>query len=140
FYRPSDCQTANQFEPFNINVQLPNNINNFSIQFVKVQLTNFDFYEYKIFNDDTNLPLTCLGCSPKASYLFWPGYSRPHKVRFQLTANDTLASKFTSTAIDIEEPENLKTPILIIPGIMGTEIVKETEFLWPDVSRMFFSS
>ncbi|MCL5667064.1 MAG: hypothetical protein M1383_04820 [Patescibacteria group bacterium] len=33
-----------------------------------------------------------------------------------------------------------KNPVLLIPGIMGTEIYKGSEKLWPDVNRMFYSS
>jgi len=29
-----------------------------------------------------------------------------------------------------------KTPVLIVPGIMGTEMFKDTEKLWPDTTRM----
>jgi pimeloyl-ACP methyl ester carboxylesterase len=34
-------------------------------------------------------------------------------------------------------PAPAKTPVLIIPGTLGTEIDKGNEILWPDISRMF---
>jgi pimeloyl-ACP methyl ester carboxylesterase len=35
---------------------------------------------------------------------------------------------------------NSKTPVLIVPGIMGTEIDSGQTILWPDISKMFSSS
>lgn len=32
-----------------------------------------------------------------------------------------------------------KNPVLIVPGIMGTNIFKNTELLWPDVARMLIT-
>jgi hypothetical protein len=43
-------------------------------------------------------------------------------------------SHITCTFTNISD--NARNPVLIVPGIMGTEIFKETEKLWPDVGRM----
>lgn len=60
-------------------------------------------------------------------------------VRLSNIAKDSnITCVFTSTNL------NLKDPVLIIPGIMGTEIYRdtgmETELLWPDVPRMFLTN
>ncbi len=45
-------------------------------------------------------------------------------------------SSIVCTFTNVKESE--KTPVLIVPGIMGTEIKKENELLWPNLSRMMF--
>ncbi|MEK7618222.1 MAG: hypothetical protein AAB410_03675, partial [Patescibacteria group bacterium] len=81
------------------------------------------------------------------------GYEAPHKIRLvsyligpeepsvtdRYYLTDLSNSHFITSALDIRQPADwqpTKTPVLIVPGIMGTQIFKETELLWPDVIRM----
>lgn len=43
-------------------------------------------------------------------------------------------SSITCTLTNIKQ--NQRTPVLIVPGLLGTEILKEPEKLWPDSMRM----
>lgn len=46
-------------------------------------------------------------------------------------------SAYTTTNCVFSNNKGLaRNPILIVPGIMGTEIFKETEKLWPDIPKM----
>lgn len=60
----------------------------------------------------------------------YPGYSTYHEI-----------SVF-SPAVPIINPnhQSVKTPVLIVPGIMGTEIFKDTEHLWANIDKMMFTN
>lgn len=53
---------------------------------------------------------------------------------------------FTTPAVPVKQPPApepppapARTPVLIVPGILGTEIFKENSLLWPDPVRMLLS-
>lgn len=75
---------------------------------------------------------------PQASYNTSPlaprtVYASEHKLTLHVSA--VLGA--TST-IPTPEPEaQVRTPVLFVPGIMGTEMKKGEEVLWVDVNRMF---
>lgn len=54
----------------------------------------------------------------------------------------TNCSGVTTPAVPAKITVSAKPPVLIVPGIMGTQIFKGTELLWPDVVKMLspFSS
>jgi pimeloyl-ACP methyl ester carboxylesterase len=54
-------------------------------------------------------------------------------VRIFPTDGDNITCVFANT------PEEAKNSVLIIPGIMGSTIFKQSELLWPDVSRMLIT-
>lgn len=89
---------------------------------------------FQIWNDDLNQPVTCEVCD-----IDFANFNLGNNLKVNFFANASgIQSYIGSDLFDIENtnPENLKIPVLIVPGIMGTEIFKGSEKLWPDVTRM----
>lgn len=125
-------------------VAWPNNfpagVRNFSMRFTKFDNGSYNFV---VFNDDTNEEIpNGVGSMPgnggefEATHLSlsigfytysgYPGYP---------TYTET--GVFTD-AVPLKNPnlQPQKTPVLIVPGIMGSVIKKDSELLWPDITRM----
>jgi hypothetical protein len=112
-------------DKFSSTVTIPESVNSFSLRFNSNN--SFSFYD-----DSSNLPLTCAGCS-KA---FTSDPNNNYKIQI-FFSNDYNNDYVHLQALDVTEPKPVgKTPLLIIPGTLGTEIWKQTEKLWPDVDRM----
>ena len=109
----------------NTGLVFPLGTNNFSIRFVSDN-------EFKFFNDSTNQPIVCDSCD----IAFTPTVDAPYKIQFTLS-NSHDSSKFIALPTDVRGIG--KTPVLIVPGIMGTEVFKDTEELWPNVARMLLT-
>lgn len=125
--RSSDCLKVNNYTPYPFPLTLPSGIRNFSIRFYN--FSGISTYSYRIYNDDTNLPLICPGCNVTFSTPVFFGFEAPHRALFNLRVNDVLSSSFVSTALDIQGQDS-KTPVLIIPGVLGTDIKKGDNVLW----------
>ncbi len=69
----------------------------------------------------------------------WDGFSPSNFATYSYLVDIQNVQNPTGIIVEPEpEPQPTgKRPVLIIPGIMGTEIFKGDEKLWPDVSRMF---
>lgn len=99
------------------------------------QSSSVDFPDSSGFNLTQTLPegwqSTSVNCeSNEADNSFRPIDQGAH---ITISAFTTTTCTFTNTKIPS------KTPVLIVPGIMGTEIFKDSELLWPDVKRMLLS-
>jgi len=131
--RSADCLKVNNLTPFPFALGLPAGIRNFSIRFYN--LSGLSTYSYRIYDDITNTPLNCSGCNVTFNLPVFFNFGPPHKAVFTLRINDALSSNFISTALDIQG-QNSKTPVLIVPGVLGTDIKKGDEKLWANVLRM----
>jgi pimeloyl-ACP methyl ester carboxylesterase len=88
---------------------------------------------FVVYNDDLNVPLGCAECE----VTFSGSQTPPYKVTFFVSDNSS-SHNLSTKALEIRQP-NLspqRIPILIVPGIMGTEIDKTGTILWADVGRM----
>ena len=151
--RINDCQEASAFGQWYgmSTAEIPMDVNNFSFRFTGQ--TGPGTYTYQIYDDDINQPLSCSGCDTQFFDMIYFGYEAPHKIRLvsyligpeeppvtdRYYLTDLSSSHFITSALDIRQPADwqpAKTPVLIVPGIMGTEIFKGLEQLWPDVGRM----
>lgn len=134
----TDCTRVLAFSPYFSTANLPAGIKNFSIRF-QAFYGPWARYYYRIYNDDTNLPVNCSGCNVTFDYpVFFNGMG-PHKDVMTLRLNDATSSTFTTKPIDLMG-NNAKNPLLIIPGIMGSEIYHDNEKIWLDISRLLLTN
>jgi len=131
--RSSDCLKVNNFTPAFFPLGLPAGIRNFSIRFYN--LSGPSTYSYRVYDDDTNMLLNCSGCHVTFSVPVFTNFGPPHKAVFTLKINDVQGSSFVSTALDIQG-QNSKTPVLIVPGVLGTDLVKGGDTLWVNPTAM----
>ena len=93
---------------------------------------------YQIYNDNLNQPVSCDGCRID----FGEDLQDSFKVSFNFSAYilvngvDLLPNILEIKNLDIREPIRAKTPVIIVPGIMGTEMKKGSDLLWADILRM----
>ncbi len=94
--------------------------------------------DYAIFNDTNNQPVICDGCSGH----FTANIQPPYKVSFSFYANVSIDSTTVVTDtmfldnFNIYNTQPKKSPVLIIPGLLGTELKKDNTILWASVFRM----
>lgn len=94
--------------------------------------THFD-----IWNDETNAKETCPFCSVDLDF----GVANIANARLQILTNYggiSGSGTFASTPFPVEEtvePEPLD-PVIIIPGIAGSELYNGTDLIWPDLLEM----
>jgi hypothetical protein len=144
--RSSDCQEAAPGGWWSMGTwDLPQDVNNFSLHFT--QLIGFGEYRFQVYNDDTNQIINCEACDTGFRNIVYFGGEPPHKFWLTLYTPYDFGyipnlsvlppTRFIASAPDIQQPEYTgKTPVLIVPGVMGTEIFKNEEKLWPDGVRM----
>ena len=98
-----------------VTVTIPQGVNKFSLRFTSGN-------NFVIYDDVSNIPLTCDGCNNT----FNANASDNNKTYLYIStdySNDEV--EFTMpTSIYDPNPVVSKTPILIVPGILGTEIFK----------------
>lgn len=94
--------------------------------------THYDFW-----NDETGLKETCADCSQDIPAAMASGLA-PASVSFYGSI-DGAASWIQSTSLPIAAPAAVKTPILIIPGLLGTELSLSNQTLWPNLALMAVS-
>jgi pimeloyl-ACP methyl ester carboxylesterase len=93
-------------------------------------------YNFKAIDGDT-------GAEIPGGFGFLPPHFGPDAVmgiKFYVAGNYGIPlgfneSSFTTPAVPVRVSV-LKTPVLIIPGVLGTELFKGTEKLWIDIPRM----
>ncbi len=94
-------------------------------------------YTFQTYNEDSGELL-----SNYRNLLILPRPILYSTIRLTLTANVYDGSGFRSDSISTpvmpvrKSVDQNKTPVLIVPGVVGTEIYKGTEKLWPDITRM----
>ena len=143
--RSSDCQEAvSGWWSMGI-LDLPQDVHSFSIRFY--ERIHVGEYKFRVYNDETNQVINCEACDTGFRNIVHFGAEPPHKFWLTLympydfgyipNLSVLPPTRFIASAQDIQQPEYTgKTPVLIVPGVMGTEIYKGSEQLWPDVIRM----
>ncbi len=110
---------------------------NFSLQTENLTATiNFlglDTVEYRISQLDTEgFEVDSISCESNNSANKF--YYYQNELAIIPTGYSSATCTFTEKSV------SKKTPVLIVPGIMSTELEKNGELLWADVQRMAFSS
>lgn len=103
-------------------INFPSGTINFSLRFTTS-------HSFEVWNDDLNLQVTCPVCSIDFSSA---DLGASAKATF-FASSETFQSFVGSNAFPIVEPnynQNQNTPVLIVPGLLGTEMSKEGEKLW----------
>ncbi len=112
-------------------VVLPDNITSFSLR-------TKSFGDYHIYDDTTDQPISCSGCQ-----VFMPVSNDADPsdrliLKISLTDN---SGALLSTSQHLWDPNRAlpPRPVIIIPGITGTTMIKGSDTLWPNLSQMLFS-
>jgi pimeloyl-ACP methyl ester carboxylesterase len=88
---------------------------------------------YDIWNDEMDIKETCDGCSGDINTVLSSTAEQASSISFFGVIDGSLTMH--SASYSILPPTQPKTPVLIIPGILGSELVSPTNTkLWPDVS------
>jgi hypothetical protein len=139
----NDCnQVATFGSRTDDNITLPAGTENFSLRFLSPT-------HFQIWNDDINQQVNCSFCDtdfsssnlgPNLKVAFSGGMYRDG-VFDPITWSWVVPSQvsdFSSDTFPIMDPSIVvnKAPVLIVPGIMGTNIQKDKTALWIDVGRM----
>lgn len=93
-------------------------------------------FRFEFYNKDTG-QLLDIGPIPfHVNYLFYP--SAVIQLRFVTQVGSSIVSDMATPAAPLRNPNFIKqkTPVLIVPGVLGTEIQKGEELLWASVPRM----
>jgi pimeloyl-ACP methyl ester carboxylesterase len=122
---PDQCSSLNEEESAE-RVALPGHLDKFSIRFIAEN-------SYQFFDDESGTPLDCRGC--KQDFGLPVSHPGPYKAQFELSAEDKSSSFFSTSQLIKSATSIVRTPLLIIPGLMGTEIYKGSELLWPNWKR-----
>jgi pimeloyl-ACP methyl ester carboxylesterase len=87
---------------------------------------------YDIWNDEMDIRETCAGCSGDINTVLSSTGVQASSISFYGVIDGSLTMH--SASYSILSPTKPKTPVLIIPGILGSELVSPTNTkLWPDV-------
>jgi hypothetical protein len=103
---------------------------NFSLRFITPT-------HFVIWNNDTNSRFDCSICD-----IDFSSYGYPDNLQASFFITDYYGyNRVGSYSLPIIEPKPIvsKTPILIVPGIMGTEMFDGSEKLWVDLNRMSYT-
>ncbi len=114
------------------------NLINISHLLIKAVERPDGYYDLKAFNEDTAEELTILGLpsglNPNAPFFTlglasqtaqYPPWIQTPKVRLKAIYN-----------VPVPTPTPGLTPVLIVPGILGTELKQGDDLLWADIVRM----
>ncbi len=89
------------------------------------------WYVFTAYDEDTNEPVGLGGMPTQVNEPF---------VSFAILQNPSyyVYNGAKSPAVPVRDPTRMisKTPVLIVPGVMGTELKMEGELLWVDLDRM----
>ncbi|MDB4940051.1 MAG: hypothetical protein JWO40_476 [Candidatus Doudnabacteria bacterium] len=121
-HRP-DCTTTSYTTPTTLVEQVPPKMKLFSLRFSSES-------HYDLWNDEQDIKMDCFSCSgdlPAGDYSTF-SYSG---------LRDGGATFFHSGSYPIKEADFLSlTPVLIVPGILGTELQLGGSNLWPNIANM----
>ena len=73
--------------------------------------------------------ISCVTNSPYSHIYIYPS---ERKVSISPSGGESITCSFNN-----KPTVNTKTPVLIVPGIMGTELWNGDDFIWPNLGRMF---
>ncbi|MBI2024410.1 hypothetical protein HYT00_03430 [Candidatus Giovannonibacteria bacterium] len=92
---------------------------------------------YEIWNDETETKETCASCSKDIPSILPNGSeAKFFTVRFSVPGGMGGDSFFSSSYFSIEEPKPKQNPVLIIPGMIGSELYNEDDFIWMDKGQI----
>jgi hypothetical protein len=132
--RYQDAETCGHItDPVNAaNLDIPATVNNLSIRFITGGV-------YQLYDDDTGSALTCQGCKVHmdAAVPIPPGQ---HRAWFELLMHNG-EWLYSSTSEMVQEippapTQAARSPVLIIPGVIATELKSGEELLWLDHTRL----
>lgn len=109
----------------------PSPLMNFSLQTENLSASktigiindSYSTTHYKIVTDPKFSHISCVSDNPNEKFIYREGDV--------ILGPSTYSENITCTF------DNFKTPVLIVPGLLGTEIKEGNELLWADVDRMF---
>ncbi len=110
----------------NPHVTIDSGVQLYSLRFSSA--THYDFW-----NDESDVREQCDGCSGDISPIISSTQEAATSVSFYARI-DGDASWLQSDSFTILPPQAVKTPVLIIPGILGTEMSFVGTKLWPNVA------
>lgn len=93
-------------------------------------------FRFEFFNEDTGQSLDIGPVPFHVNYLFYP--TAVIQLRFVTQVGSTIVSDIATPAAPLRNPNFIKqkTPVLIVPGVLGTEIQKGEELLWASIPKM----
>lgn len=127
-----NCNQAESFatgaSPIN-NIQLPIFMRYYSVRFASPG-------HYDIWNDETNQIEICPTCSVNIPGTLSNG--EPYSFISFAGLIDGGASGFNSTPFPIQDETTVpaREPVIIIPGIAGSELYNGDDLIWPDITQM----
>ncbi len=121
----SNCNLVDNFSNLQTSTFiLPAGTINFSLRFISGA-------RFQIWDDDHNTLLNCPLCD---NVFTNPNFQSGFKASF--SANDYYgSSEVVSASFSIADP-GAPRPVLIVPGLLGTEIFQNNTLLWADIPRM----
>lgn len=122
-YNASDNMIVYESQDFEI--QTENGAGSYEINAIAWADTSFTLTE-GVLPGWQNTSISCVSDNPEVTTSPFPGGVSIHPAPFS-----SITCVFTNTK------QNEKTPVLIVPGILGTEINKNSEKLWLDLARNF---
>lgn len=93
-----------------------------------------DSHHYDIWDDESNVRLSCAACSVEMP----PGLN--YRYASFSGSIDGGASAFTSTPFAVTAPAQTRNPVIIVPGILGSELWEREEQIWPALTKIAFPS
>lgn len=126
--RSENCDYLDSINELPIHV--PEGVSNVSLRF-----TDDDSFQF--FDDSTGNPLACDNCQ----VTFIPRGIPPYKFQFFLNT-DFNSAYVESKPYEVRDPnfQPPKTPVLLIPGSLATDINKGNEKLWLDIKRLILTN
>jgi len=130
----SDCNSYGDdyYDPTNPPaIYFPPHTINFSLRFLSPT-------HFVIWNNDTNQQFDCPGCNVDFSSF---GYPNNLQANFTVSGSK-IYNVISSGALPILDPNYVagKTPVLIVPGLLGTEMKEGNKLLWANIPGMFSSA
>lgn len=103
------------------------------MQYYSIRFSSLTHYD--LWDDERDVKLECEGCSVDIPAKLKDGFD--YGQISYAGSIDGNAGWYISSSLSIKgDPPKIKNPVLIIPGILGTELTLPDEKVWPNVSRM----
>lgn len=123
----SDCTFENFALPFT-DMHVRATMQNFSVRFVSDT-------HYQLWDDEIDTPIPCDGCQidiPATHVNQDPYTSISYNAHIDGNASFLISSSFPIRGENVPK----KNPVLIVPGILGTELNDGDDKVWPSLSKM----
>ncbi len=126
YLHQSDCVTE-VYQPPQGGVSIPAGVQNYSFRFTSR-------FHYDVWNDEQDIKLECLGCSVDIPE------DKEYTTLSISGSIDSGASVFHSSSFEVStEKVQMKLPIIIVPGLLGTELHLPEEKVWPNLESIVTS-